>query len=248
MEPRQSNYASGCHKNAICQNTVGSYQCECASGYRGDGFYCYDINECDNEITSQSLACHPQAQCHNLPGSYTCECPREWRGDGIIQCLNPEDILCQNSKAVCPYAKDFTSTACLSVYSGIEGQLKSICECRTGYRFTQNSTFSGCVEIDECAEGRHNCNSLTSYCVKRNAWGYNCECRVGYEGSGDGICVGKLLILSNLILLDIDECRRKTADCHPNAYCINKVGSFDCYCAPGYTGNGRKCTGLLKFS
>lgn len=199
MEPRKSSYASGCNKNAVCQNTVGGYQCECTNGYRGDGFHCYDINEC--EKNSQSVVCHPQAQCHNLPGSYTCECPLGWRGDGIIECLNPEDALCQYPKKVCKWEKDFNSTACLSVPFGIEGKFKSICECRTGYRYTQNITFSGCIEIDECVEGRHNCNLLTSYCIKRNGWGYDCECRVGYKGSGDGICVGRLFLIPELVNL-----------------------------------------------
>lgn len=194
MENRQSFNAAGCHKDAICRNTVGGYQCECKAGYRGDGFQCYDVNECDNDKKAQSVGCHPQAECHNLPGSYRCACPPGWRGDGITQCLNPEDKQCQYPTTVCPNAGDFTSTACLSVRVGAERNLKSICECRSGYRFTQNTTFSGCIEIDECAEKRHNCVNSTSFCLKRMGGGYNCECRHGYEGVGDGICIGEFLI------------------------------------------------------
>ena len=29
-----------CAKNAVCQNVVGSYQCNCPAGYEGDGVHC----------------------------------------------------------------------------------------------------------------------------------------------------------------------------------------------------------------
>ena len=30
----------GCHKNARCINTVGSFQCQCKGGYDGNGKTC----------------------------------------------------------------------------------------------------------------------------------------------------------------------------------------------------------------
>ena len=43
----------------------------------------------------------------------------------------------------------------------------------------------------------------------------------------------------------VNECEAGTADCHDNAYCTNIVGSYNCTCQPGYTGNGTTCTGVL---
>ena len=43
--------------------------------------------------------------------------------------------------------------------------------------------------------------------------------------------------------LDIDECRKNTHDCHPNATCQNINGSFVCTCLFGFNGDGRNCTG-----
>ena len=31
----------GCHINATCDNTIGSYTCECATGLTGNGTTCY---------------------------------------------------------------------------------------------------------------------------------------------------------------------------------------------------------------
>ena len=35
-----SSSNGGCHANASCQNTVGSFTCACNLGYGGDGFNC----------------------------------------------------------------------------------------------------------------------------------------------------------------------------------------------------------------
>ena len=29
-----------CHEKAECNNTEGSYKCECNTGYEGDGYHC----------------------------------------------------------------------------------------------------------------------------------------------------------------------------------------------------------------
>ena len=42
---------------------------------------------------------------------------------------------------------------------------------------------------------------------------------------------------------DIDECMLGTADCDPNADCMNQIGSYDCICRDGYAGSGLECFG-----
>ena len=42
---------------------------------------------------------------------------------------------------------------------------------------------------------------------------------------------------------DIDECKGNHS-CHVNAICTNTKGLYVCTCHPGYTGNGRDCTGI----
>ena len=46
--------------------------------------------------------------------------------------------------------------------------------------------------------------------------------------------------------VDIDECELGLDNCLPNAICINTIGSFECICPPGFTGDGiNVCDGIL---
>ncbi|VDK54743.1 unnamed protein product, partial [Anisakis simplex] len=202
-----------CHADAICKNIAGSFICECQPGFKGDGFHCVDIDEC------QRNPCHPQATCINFPGSFTCKCPNGWDGDGIDECINPNDKSCLDKKAVC---KRTEHTACMSVRLD---ELVSVCECDANYRY--NNQTGQCEDIDECEENRHSCDPSTSICINTDG-GYRCECADGYEGVG-GICV------------DVNECSRGLAGCNIAAKCANHIGSVGCKCASGYTGDGIDC-------
>ena len=37
-------YDSLCALNATCSNTIGSYQCNCDTGFTGDGSFCSELN------------------------------------------------------------------------------------------------------------------------------------------------------------------------------------------------------------
>lgn len=44
---------------------------------------------------------------------------------------------------------------------------------------------------------------------------------------------------------DLDECLQETDDCAdaPLGTCSNTIGSYNCTCNPGYTGDGKTCVG-----
>ena len=42
---------------------------------------------------------------------------------------------------------------------------------------------------------------------------------------------------------DVDECDTSMFDCIPEAQCVNTIGSYECTCLPGYSGNGTVCDG-----
>ena len=50
-----------------------------------------------------------------------------------------------------------------------------------------------------------------------------------------------LIKILSFILTDVDECLNQP--CHELAHCNNIVGSYECRCPVGFTGNGKQCIG-----
>ena len=92
---------NSCHVNASCTNTDGSYECDCISGFSGDGYNCSskfcaieiicknyqslliyitDIDECADSLLNN---CSVYANCTDTIGSYDCTCLVGFTGDGF---------------------------------------------------------------------------------------------------------------------------------------------------------------------
>ena len=60
------------------------------------------------------------------------------------------------------------------------------------------------------------------------------------------VCVVRLLKtmlkIYFLYFLDVNECDNGIDSCDMNATCINTVGSYDCKCDHGFSGDGFNCT------
>ena len=63
----------------ICANLVGSFRCECNSGYEllPDKVNCTNINECIRQ--PDICANEPNTVCRDTNGSYVCECQNGYR-------------------------------------------------------------------------------------------------------------------------------------------------------------------------
>ena len=48
-----------------------------------------------------------------------------------------------------------------------------------------------------------------------------------------------------MIFADLDECQEQKHNCHDMAHCSNIVGSFNCTCLQGFTGDGVICAGMI---
>ena len=76
--------------------------------------------------------------------------------------------------------------------------------------------------------------------------GYDCVCSPGYTGFRND-CMSKLAKVNTfnenstcffVLASDVNECMEGTDSCHTNADCTDTVGSFQCTCSPGYSGDG----------
>ncbi|VDO96282.1 unnamed protein product [Soboliphyme baturini] len=80
---REECFHFRCALNAISFSQPGrcgitSIQCQCMTGYKGDGFHCEDIDECEAKV------CDRNAQCVNTPGKYFCQCLPGFTGNGTV--------------------------------------------------------------------------------------------------------------------------------------------------------------------
>ena len=226
-----------CDLNALCSNNPGGYNCTCDEGYFGDGFECFDNDECGIlPITNTTSGidddqwgindCDRNAECTNLPGDYNCTCMDGFSGDGFT--CEDEDECAELTAEQRAELSCHDDAVCKNLVGGFN------CTCIAGYF---GDGFE-CLDSDECAEGPittaadiedptygvNNCHADAA-CI--NVVGdYNCTCNDGYVGNG-------------VQCSDFDECAdANDNDCDVNAECDNIIGSYNCTCLDGWTGSG----------
>uniref|UniRef100_A0A3Q1B0P7 Nidogen 2a (osteonidogen) n=1 Tax=Amphiprion ocellaris TaxID=80972 RepID=A0A3Q1B0P7_AMPOC len=117
-EPVNPCYAGShdCDTTALCIPLEGqAFQCQCATGYRGDGRNCYDIDECAEGVTT----CGAHAQCVNLPGSHRCQCQTgyDFGFDGRT-CVDVDE---------CSSSPCHVNARCINELGSFQ------CQCQTGF-------------------------------------------------------------------------------------------------------------------
>ncbi|XP_066028344.1 uncharacterized protein [Pocillopora verrucosa] len=209
-----------CPSDHICNNTVGSYRCECPLGFVEDpssqnpvNIICNDVDECQFPST-----CRSDLVCNNTVGSYRCECSLGYVEDPSSQ--NPVNVTCVDfdecKTAPCP--SDHICNNTVGSYR---------CECSLGFvedPSSQNPVNIICNDVDECQFP----STCRSDLVCNNTVGsYRCECSLGYvEDPSSQNPV-------NVTCVDFDECQSGSA-CRSDLVCNNTFGSYRCECALGF--------------
>ncbi|XP_065729501.1 fibrillin-2 [Phocoena phocoena] len=199
----------GICSNGQCINTDGSFRCECPMGYNLDytGVRCVDTDEC-----SIGNPCG-NGTCTNVIGSFECNCNEGFEPGPMMNC---EDINeCAQNPLLCAFR-------CMNTFGSYE------CTCPIGYALREDQKM--CKDLDECAEGLHDCESRGMMC--KNLIGtFMCICPPGMTRRPDGEgCV------------DENECRTKPGICE-NGRCVNTIGSYRCECNEGFqsSSSGTEC-------
>ncbi|XP_076194965.1 cartilage acidic protein 1 isoform X1 [Aptenodytes patagonicus] len=142
-------------------------------------------------------------------------------GQGFSQhengrCVDTDE--CTEFPFVCPRDKPI----CINTYGGY--RCRSNKRCSRGFEPNEDGT--ACVDIDECAQGLHNCSQLCTNTPGAHA----CHCRLGFRPLDPAASQ----------CLDVDECQAQPGPC--DHICHNSHGSFHCHCHHGFSlGAGGRC-------
>ncbi|XP_066564165.1 adhesion G protein-coupled receptor E5 isoform X2 [Amia ocellicauda] len=212
-----------CPDNSQCFNTIGSYYCQCNSGFRSSTgkhnfsditSQCRDINECQETPDM----CGSNAVCFNGAGNYSCTC-----NSGYISSNGKEDFKTAN-ESTCEDLDECSQTPTIcgsnSSCKNTAGSYK--CDCHSGFSKSGNDT-EFCRDVNECEQVPSVCGS-NAKCT--NTLGsYNCTCHLGYNNSGNetGLCT------------DVDECAQNQQICDGHARCTNTDGGYRCVCEAGFS-------------
>ncbi|XP_078351628.1 uncharacterized protein LOC144636321 isoform X1 [Oculina patagonica] len=140
-----------CSADALCDNTKGSYNCYCKSGYSGDGRTCDDFDECALETHD----CSTDAVCNNNNGSYICYCKPGYNGDGRI-CEDIDECTALthdcSADALCINTKGSYSCSCKPGYSG-DGRNCEVVLCKELYKTNVSNETNPYCGLGECGVG-----------------------------------------------------------------------------------------------
>ena len=246
-----------CDKNTNCEhycnNTIGSFECYCDSGYQlsADDRSCEDVDECELGLGP----CLSDETCINTIGSYVC------KETGCVKsCENPENNIC----TCCDGYRLFNRSHCVDINECLESldtcemNCQNIkggyqCLCKEGFQLVNKTQ---CLDIDECLNNNGGCKDIclnskgSFYCLNidiKSLESHECD-EFGYPSSCSsngrldpqcGCCHG-YKVLSNSDCGDIDECNESTDHCE--MICTNTQGSYKCSCPTGYQlVNGSLC-------
>ncbi|XP_071944594.1 uncharacterized protein [Antedon mediterranea] len=246
-----------CYPGVICRDNVApeaNATCaDCPPGLVGNGFKCYDYDECaaGSDQDESALFCEHPELCTNTLGSYECACRSGYELlFNMKECRDIDECDLQtdscSAQAQCENTDGGYNCTCNDGYLGDGNACDDINECQQNVypcdahadcNNIQGSFFCVCIDgymgtgetctdVDECRQGTYECDPNAD-CINTEG-SYRCTCSQGFEGN-------------STYCEDIDECIARPLDCHPMSDCTNTIGSYMCTCPDGYRGDGSTC-------
>ncbi|KAJ8978001.1 hypothetical protein NQ317_004546 [Molorchus minor] len=202
-----------CPNHSTCHDNGSQFFCLCPPGLKGR--ICQiDIDEC------ASNPCMNGGSCIDKVNSFLCQCPDQWMG---TVCEKPYDVCelhpvspdsrgetCETNIDDCEDASCPPGKVCVDLVNNYE------CQCPPGFAGKDCST-----DVDPCA--KEPCHNGTCVVTDSVNYKFTCDCDAGFAGT---------VPFCNQ---DIDECVLSPKICN-HGICFNTIGSFQCYCQPGFTG------------
>ncbi|XP_043926720.1 EGF-containing fibulin-like extracellular matrix protein 1 [Protopterus annectens] len=241
---------SVCPSRESCVNSLGSFGCNCNSGYEGDN--CTDIDEC-----GYANDCDVNALCGNTEGSYLCTCKTGYTGNGTY-CTDIDECAAGNYACPLSYQDCANSIGSFTCYckSGyylendtckdtnecesetvcankgemcinLEGSYE--CQCRHGYQNTKGT----CADVNECiTPDLNNCSLTTAICSNYDG-SYMCQCKAGYSGDGvncTGMSCQQEKITRTMLIVAIDHIANGAAQAADTGIASSHLTAFDKLC------------------
>eukprot|EP00286_Rhodomonas_abbreviata_P013515 CAMPEP_0181323820 /NCGR_PEP_ID=MMETSP1101-20121128/20009_1 /TAXON_ID=46948 /ORGANISM="Rhodomonas abbreviata, Strain Caron Lab Isolate" /LENGTH=1221 /DNA_ID=CAMNT_0023431913 /DNA_START=228 /DNA_END=3889 /DNA_ORIENTATION=- len=227
----------GCHADAVCSNTDGSFTCACQRGFTGDGIVdCWDGSFVCSGAVVVSVVTASGNHCWGVPnnetgppGDFYCDANAGTEGDVLIRIFWLESQ--QWSEELALNGSQLNFSAGGVALTTLRGLAWTESPAMVQYRIVgpdawhpdsisvrlYNGAFEFATSGDLCWVDTDSCNELGCY------------------GQATPGCQE---VLASSVH-DLDECASNGHACDPNAVCNNTRGAYTCACNAGYLGVGQ---------